>query len=120
MVGILIRIFNVQIDFIFLFFRVRFFFDYWPNNGNCLSYIDIFEGRGPTSDHTRICDDTAEYEADIYQTASELIWVHYHSYAGEEVDFQIDYYTRMKDNRTIECGGELNGRVFLMDQFWAL
>ena len=68
----------------------------------------------------RICDDTAEYEADMYQTASDLIWVHYHSYNGEEVDFQIDYYTRMKDNQTIECGGELNGRVFLMDQFWAL
>ncbi|XP_072034223.1 tolloid-like protein 1 [Amphiura filiformis] len=96
---------SVDEDFII---SLRFFFDYWPATDYCHSYIDVLEGRGPTSGHFRLCDDSDNTE-DMYRTTSNIIWVHYHSQAAHEGIFQIDYYTQMKDNSTIECGGELNG-----------
>ena len=45
----------------------------------------------------------------MYETASNLIWVHYHSTSYHEGIFQIDYYTELKTNGSVECGGQLNG-----------
>ncbi|XP_033637278.1 tolloid-like protein 2 [Asterias rubens] len=78
----------------------------WTNNDPCEDYIDFNEGQVPMGVHVQICNkDEAPH---VFQTNSNTVWMHYRSVWPHGGAFQVEYFTRERENNNVECGGVLH------------
>ncbi|XP_038051219.1 bone morphogenetic protein 1-like [Patiria miniata] len=77
----------------------------WTSDSPCPDYITFLEGQAPSGPQVQICNQGDAQ--DVYHTSSDLIWIHYRSLWPYEGAFHVDYFTRGRENRSVECGGVL-------------